>query len=132
LEELLRLAGIALVAALVGVLTHLVYEFAAAGQDGFVLALMVLLGSLAIALPITLAVGVCLHLVLRAISLPRLVVLAIFLAAGALVTWIWVPSSWPRDLVLVATIATTAWLLYSYGPLRLWKFQFDDQIHSDF
>ena len=126
------MAGVALMAALVGVLTHCIYEFAASGEDLFVLFLMVFLTSLAIAAPVTLLVGVGLHLVLRVIPMPRLVILAIFLAVGALVTWIWFPASWPTDLVLVVTIAATAWLLYSFGPLRLWKFEYDDQIHSDF
>jgi hypothetical protein len=132
LEELLRVASIALVAAVAGVLTYYVYEFASTGEDMFVLSIMVLITSLAIALPVTLLVGACLHLVLRAIPLPRLVILAVFLATGALVTWIWFPASWPKDFVLVFTIVTTAWLLYSFGPFRLWKFEYDDQIHSDF
>jgi hypothetical protein len=135
LEELLRIVGIALVSVLVGIFVHLAVLFSGPPQaDGgsMVIILMFAFTMFAIALPTALAAGIGLHFLLRLRALPRLILLALFVATGFLLTAIFIPASLRSETVLILVITVTAWTLYCFGPIRLWQFKFDANEHSDF
>jgi hypothetical protein len=140
LEELLRICAIAGLAVLAGLLVFLLPGFLRGAGDstgsGIAMASIMVVGLLWWALPITVAAGLLLHLGFRWWRAPRLLLLVLFMVlAQALMTWCF--PGFVRDgaawwTYLHLWIAATSWLLYVAGPLRLWRFEFDPERHSDF
>jgi hypothetical protein len=69
-------------------------------------------------------IGFLLHFVMRLSNFSsRLVLLPIFLLLSCLFSAFLVSFTWGYFLTLNFSVAFTAWLLYSFGPLRLWRFK---------
>ena len=133
LEELLRLVAITVTSVIIGIFVYFAYTFAGQPKTDFAIFFMVFIfPMLGIALPTALGAGICLHLILRLSVLPRLVLLPLFVGTGLLLTAVMIPTSLPSELPLVFGITVSAWALYSFGPVRLWKFEYDANEHSDF
>jgi hypothetical protein len=139
LEELLRVAAIVGLATLVGLFSlflPMLLKLSGGNDPGFgtLFTALLVFTVLWCALPLALAAGLLLHLSLRGWRVPRLLLLAAFVAvAQALVTGL-IPASRPADPWghLHLWIGGSAWLLYVAGPLQLWRFEFDPYRHSDF
>ena len=138
LEELLRIVGIALIAVPAGMVVNLALVLLRAGissiADTGVVFVIMLAGAIifVIALPFSIVAGFFLHLILRHFSLPKLATLPLFILAGSVVNLIVAPGEWARYGPLSLSIVCIAWLLYSWGPFRLWRFEFVEGEHSDF
>jgi hypothetical protein len=138
LEELLRIAIIAATAALGGIVVMLAEQYLASHRgtavnaSDFLLLLATTSAIFAVAFPASVLTGLILHLLLRRFSTPRGLLLPVFLTASYLVGCLVTSRQWEGFLPLVLGVGAIAWLLYSFGPVRLWHFEFDPEQHSDF
>ena|SRR5688572_17259353 len=125
LQEVGRIAAIALLAAFIGSFVFLTAELLrpAVGTAPSGLLYLLVFPLLVVAVPASLVVGAGLHLAVREVSIPRLVLLPAFIALGLLVGKL-VSGQWYGTLPLSALISGTAWVLYCFGPLKLWRVRF--------
>jgi energy-converting hydrogenase Eha subunit H len=137
LEELLRVATISVVAVLAGA-AQLLFGliFPARGTsfgDAMSLPLVLsLLGICLVGIPAAVLVGAALHMALRLRSAHRLLLLPLFLGAS-FVTGCTITGRWDQRLLPMTLAAgLVSWLLYCFGPTRLWRFEFVSGQHSDF
>ena len=132
LEELLRTLAIALLSVLVGICAFFVDDAIHAtpgthpGLLGLVIASMVIF---AVAFPIACIAGFLLHFVLRFLTLPRIALLPIFLVTSYVAYRV---KGIPDTLVMALSIGCAAWVLYGWGPVSLWSYEFDPERHGDF
>jgi hypothetical protein len=126
LQEIGRLAGIALLATIIGSVVFLTVELVrpAVGTASSGLWYLLVFPMLIVAAPTSILVGAGLHLVVREISIPRPLLLPVFVAVGLLVGKV-VSGQWYGTYPLSALISGIAWVLYCFGPLRLWRAQLD-------
>ncbi len=121
-QEIGRVAGISLLAAFVGSVVFLTAELVrpAAGTAPSGLWYLLVFPMLVVAAPASIVAGTGLHLAVRAVSIPRFGLLPVFIAFGLLVGKL-VSGQWYGTLALSALISGIAWVLYCFGPLKLWR-----------
>jgi len=78
-----------------------------------------------IVFPLVAVFGILMHLLLKLVDVPRILTLPVFAIAGYLAGQFFINPSWAGTVPLSIGISTIAWLLYSFGPLRLWRIEFD-------
>ena len=136
LEELLRLLAIALSATLVGLAVLFLQSFGEAAEADAptiaVISFLTALTFLFVATPITVVAGLVLHLLARLVPIPRLLLLPVFVGVGYIAIRLVFPEWNLVHAPIVLGITVPAWAMYSFGPLRLWKYEFDPDLHSDF
>jgi hypothetical protein len=138
LKELLRIIVIAAIAVVGGIVVLLTVWLsdpnAAKGNDGTLTLIFIFeaIFIFAIAFPTTILVGLVVHLILRDRSIPKWPLLPVFLVVGAVAGRVIEPNRWVVNLPLFVGTSGVAWLLYSFGPFRLWNFEFSPDEHSDF
>jgi hypothetical protein len=136
LEELLRVTLIAAVAVIAGIAFYFAWEFfgvaASADPSVTVLSIFVAFTIFFVSFPSAVLAGIALHLALRLRVLPRAMLLPIFVGASYLVGCLVSNREWVGFLPLVLSIGLFSWFLYSFGPFRLWRFEFEPDEHSDF
>lgn len=138
LEEILRIVFIAAIGVLGGIASVVLCEVVRAEPGSAiapadVVAFLLVAGAIfAIAFPTAIVVGLALHLVLRRFSVPRGALLPVFVLVSLLAGRIVSSNRWVGSLPLMLGIAGLSWLLYSFGPVRLWHYRFDPERDSDF
>jgi hypothetical protein len=121
LRELAQVAIISLISAFAGavafVTSELVWAAPGTAPSGawYVLVFPITL----VALPAGILAGTAIHLVVRQLSVSRIVLLPLFLALGIVVGRM-VSGAWYGALTLSTLISAFAWILYCFGPLKLW------------
>jgi hypothetical protein len=121
-QEIGRVAGIALLAATTGSIVFLTSELVrpAVGTAPSGFWYLLVFPMLLVAVPTSMVVGAVVHLVVRETSIPRLVLLPVFITLGLLVGKL-VSGQWYGTFLLSALISGFAWGLYCFGPLKLWR-----------
>src|SRR5450432_1455502 len=129
LEELLRIAIIAITAVLVGAAAALISTLidpqrgTDIGEGTFPLLVLTFLGICLVGIPAAIVAGFLLHLILRLRSLPRVPLLPLFLLVSFF-TACFLTARWHGLLPMTLTAGAVAWALYCFGPFRLWRFEF--------
>jgi hypothetical protein len=135
LEELQRIIVIAIAAALAFTVLSLLWaavslkERAAGAMD---LMAFAAIATLLVATPITAIAGLVLHLILRTFILPRLLLLPLFIGVGFGVMHGLLTGYTGIHAGTILGLTVPAWAMYCFGPVKLWKYEFDLDQHGDF
>ena len=136
LEELLRIAVIAISAVLLGTAAAFVAVLVNPSEgtsidDTLPVLVLTFLGICLVGIPAAVVAGVALHLTARSLRLPRLALLPLFLMMSTLTAYL-LTERWHGLLPMTISAGIVGWALYCFGPVRLLGFEFSPTEHSDF